>query len=76
MEKIIEIVSSYGPFPFGIVVGIYLAKAAYDRATGYLHSEVSALRDEKKHLRETITNQQKRIDVLHDKIFKIGQEET
>jgi len=77
MDKFIEIVSGYGPFPLGILVGVMLAKAAYSQALEYLERVNTALTEEKKQLRETIEAQQTRIDLLHDEAYnrkKIGAE--
>lgn len=61
-------IAGYGPFPIGIVIGIYLARSAYSTALKYLNEEKKELREEKRELRKTIDAQQKRIDTLHDRV--------
>jgi hypothetical protein len=61
-------IAEYGPFPIGIIVGMYFAKSAYSSAIKYLNEEKKELREEKKELRNTIEAQQKRIDILHDRV--------
>jgi hypothetical protein len=69
MDKFIEIIAGYGPFPAGIIVGVWLARGAYNRALTYMEKITIELREEKKQLRETIEAQQKRIDLLHDEAY-------
>lgn len=70
MTEFFHIIAGYGPFPFGIVVGIWLANRAYSQSLKYSEQEKSELREEKRQLRETIEAQQKRIDLLHDEAYK------
>jgi prefoldin subunit 5 len=66
-------IAEYGQFPVGIIVGIYLARSAYNKALNYMNEEKRELRNEKKELQGTIEAQQQRIDILHDKIFRIEE---
>jgi prefoldin subunit 5 len=66
-------IAEYGPFPVGIIVGIILARGAYNKAFSYLDEEKKELRNEKKELRETIQAQQERIDKLHDQLYQLEE---
>ena len=70
VSEVVRIVSGYGPFPFGILIGMWFASRAYRTALNYSDKEKDELREEKRQLRETIEAQQKRIDILHDTAFK------
>jgi len=70
MSEFFRIVAEYGPFPLGIIVGIWLARGAYSQSLRYSEKEKAELREEKRQLRETIEAQQKRIDLLHDEAYK------
>jgi len=69
LTTLIEAVAKFGPFPLGILVGIILARFAYRDALMYSEKEKTALREEKKQLRETVQAQQERIDKLHEDVF-------
>jgi len=69
MDKFFEIIAGYGQFPFGIVVGIWLARGAYNQALKFMGQTHASLLEEKKQLRETVEAQQKRIDLLHDEAY-------
>ena len=58
----------YGPFPSGIVVGMWLTKWAISKQLMYMDKEKMALRNEKKELMEYIKAQEKRIDQLHERL--------
>jgi hypothetical protein len=51
------------------VVGIWLARGAFNQALKYMGQTHAGLLEEKKQLRETIEAQQKRIDLLHDEAY-------
>jgi len=67
-ETIAEILREYGPFPGGIVVGIWLTKWAVSKQFRYMESDKKQLREENKQLRGFLESQQKRIDSLHEKL--------
>ena len=58
-----------GPFPAGIIVGIWLTKWAINKQFKYMSEEKVALREEKKVQLEYIKAQETRIDKLHDKLM-------
>lgn len=67
MDKILEVVAQYGPFPVGIMVGIWLSRWANAQLFNLMRRENDALRQEKKELLELIQAKETRIDLLHDK---------
>jgi hypothetical protein len=66
--EIIEVVANYGPFPFGILVGVWIMKWAYAAQTEYIQRENAALRKEKLDILSLVTEKENRIDMLHDKL--------
>lgn len=65
-NKILEIVGQYGPFPFGIMVGILINKWVVSKLLNLTEREKEALRQEKKELHELVNAKEDRIDKLHD----------
>ena len=61
-------IKEWGPFPSGIIIGIWLARGAYNKALDLMKNEIEQMRTEKQELRQTIVAQQERIDVLHDRM--------
>lgn len=64
-EKIIELASQYGPFPVGIIVGLYIKELAEKRIFELARQEREAHSEEKKELSKLLEAQQARIDKLH-----------
>ena len=67
-DKMLDIAAQYGPFPVGIVVGMYIMKWAISMQLKSSEKEKGSLRKEKTELLEFVTAQQARIDKLHEKI--------
>jgi len=68
-DKAIEIAAQYGPFPFGIVIGIFINQIAYHKTFAYVREEKKAYDEEKKELMKLIQTQQGRIDKLHETLY-------
>jgi len=64
-EKLLELAAQFGPFPFGVIVGILIMMWTTHKLTGYLERQVKALQDENKQNIKTILTQQERINELH-----------
>lgn len=67
-ETIGKLFLDVGPFPTGILVGMWITKWSISQQLKFSEREKTALREEKKQLLKLIENQQKRIDKLHEKI--------
>lgn len=74
-ETIGKIFIDYGPFPAGIIVGMWLTKWSISQQLKYSEKEKDAIREEKKQALKLIESQQKRIDRLHEKIAPIEKGE-
>ncbi len=68
-DKILELAAQYGPFPFGVVVGIIIKNWSVSKFLKFAEREKDALRVEKRELIEVIKGKEERIDALHDKLF-------
>jgi len=67
-KTILDLAAQYGPFPAGIIIGIYIKQLAYRQTLEYMKEERSAYKDEKKALLELVQSQQVRIDKLHENL--------
>ena len=68
-EKIIETVSTYGPFPFGMVLGAWITHKAYQKALDLTKQEMKAHADEKRALIDMNKANMERIDKLHGELY-------
>ena len=66
---IIEKVSSYGPFPFGIIIGVWINRWSTSAVIKMAGEERAAIREEKKELHNIIKAKEARIDALHDRLL-------
>lgn len=66
---ILKQVVSYGPFPFGIIVGIWINRWSTSAVIKMAGEEKAAIREEKKELHGIITAKEARIDALHDRLL-------
>ena len=67
--KFIEIIAGYGPFPLGIIVGIFITNHVYSKIINLSEKEKEALREEKSALLEMLAAKEERIDKLHSEIY-------
>jgi hypothetical protein len=67
--SIIKQVADYGPFPFGIIVGVWINKWSTSTVIQITKEEKDAIRKEKRELQGIIKAKEDRIDALHDKIM-------
>ena len=68
-ETIANKVAEYGPFPFGIIVGIYIKELAEKKVYELMKQEREAHKEEKKELTALLKAQQGRIDILHKELY-------
>lgn len=68
MDNIFQIVAEYGPFPIGIMVGIWMKKWVVSQLIAQSKHENDGLRKEKQALIELVQAKEDRIDKLHDKL--------
>ncbi|MDD5759174.1 MAG: hypothetical protein PHI06_08830 [Desulfobulbaceae bacterium] len=67
-DKILGLVAQYGPFPFGVVVGIIIKSWSVDQFLKSAEKEKDALRKEKRELIDLVKVKEDRIDKLHGKL--------
>lgn len=64
-QPIIDAVAQYGPFPVGIIVGMYISRIAHKESIENIKEEKKDLREEKKELLKALENKEERLDTLH-----------
>ncbi len=68
IKSIFEIISGYGPFPVGIIIGVWIGKWAVTEQFKYMTREINSLRSRNDDLLKIIDVKEERIMKLHDKI--------
>lgn len=66
IEKFFEFAAEYGPFPGGIIVGVWINRWASSKAFAFLDRELKYAQKERDKLFDTLKNQELRLDKLHD----------
>lgn len=66
IKNLLEIISGYGPFPVGIVIGIWIAKWAVDKQFKYMTREIESLKSRNDDLLKLVLAKEDRIAILHD----------
>jgi hypothetical protein len=72
-QSFLEIVSQYGPFPVGIVFGVWISRWATKQQFEYMGKEIDALRKEREKIVDIVRSQESRIDILHNGSQKEGE---
>lgn len=66
IKSILEIISGYGPFPVGIIIGIWIGKWAITEQFKYMSREIESLRSRNDDLLKIVYAKENRISILHD----------
>lgn len=66
IKNLLEIISGYGPFPVGIIVGILIGKWAVTEQFKYMSREIESLRTRNDDLLKIVCAKEDRISILHD----------
>ncbi len=67
IKTFFDFISQYGPFPAGIVFGVWICRWAIKQQLDYMGSEIDSLRKERDKLTEIIYAKENRIMMLHNK---------
>ena len=68
LDQILPFAVEYGPFPLGIITGIFITRRVDNKILDMMQKEKEALRQEKKELLELIDIKDDRIEALHNQL--------
>ncbi len=67
-DKALELVAQYGPFPVGILIGMWIKSASMKMYFKSSEKEKDSLRKQGENLHDIIESKNERIEKLHDEI--------